>query len=391
MGTSNAKRYFGSVRRVGKAPEVGTKDTRRWQARYTGPDGRTHNGPVTWDTQAKAEAWLSLRQAEILKDAWLPPEQAKQRAAKLSTYANAWLEGREIKPRTRDHYRKLLDNQILPTLGALPLTSITPTIVREWHQMLGKENTPTLRAHAYGLLRTILQTAVTDDLLPSNPCRIKGAGSAPRVIKVEPASVEELEVIAASVPDRYRSLVLLTAWCALRFGEATELRRRDVDLSKGVLHIRRAVVRVEGEVIVGSPKSNAGTRDVAIPPHLVPMLRAHMDDHAEPGPDGLLFPARSGGHLAPASLSKVFYPARDKAGRPDLRFHDLRHTGAVLAASTGATLAELMARLGHSTPGAAMRYQHAAKDRDAEIASALSALATGKPTPKSRRRTASGK
>ena len=64
-----------------------------------------------------------------------------------------------------------------------------------------------------------------------------------------------------------------------------------------------------------------------------------------------------------------------KAGRPDLRFHDLRHTGAVLAAQTGATLAELMGRLGHSTSSAAMRYQHAAADRDKAIAEALSRLA----------------
>ena len=77
------------------------------------------------------------------------------------------------------------------------------------------------------------------------------------------------------------------------------------------------------------------------------------------------------------SLYKVFYPAREKAGRPDLRWHDLRHTGAVLAAQTGATLAELMGRLGHSTPQAALRYQHAAAGRDAQIAAALSALATG--------------
>jgi integrase len=81
--------------------------------------------------------------------------------------------------------------------------------------------------------------------------------------------------------------------------------------------------------------------------------------------------------MAPSSLYKVFYPARAKAGRPDLRFHDLRHTGAVLAASTGATLAELMARLGHTTAGAAMRYQHASQDRDQAIAKALSAMVKG--------------
>ena len=83
----------------------------------------------------------------------------------------------------------------------------------------------------------------------------------------------------------------------------------------------------------------------------------------------------------PSTLYRVFYPAREAAGRPDLRFHDLRHTGATLAAATGATLAELMARLGHSTPGAAMRYQHASADRDRVIAEALSKLATDNVTP----------
>jgi integrase len=105
------------------------------------------------------------------------------------------------------------------------------------------------------------------------------------------------------------------------------------------------------------------------------MVREHLLQHAEPGRDGLLFPARNGGQLAPSSLYRVYYPARKAAGREDLAFHHLRHTGAVLAAQTGATLAELMARLGHSTPGAAMRYQHAAQERDVEIARRLSALA----------------
>lgn len=93
-------------------------------------------------------------------------------------------------------------------------------------------------------------------------------------------------------------------------------------------------------------------------------------------PEALLFPAVSGGHLHPRTFGKRFDQAREAAGRPDLHFHDLRHTGAVLAAQTGATLAELMARLGHSTPDAAMRYQHAAADRDRAIAAALSKLAS---------------
>jgi integrase len=114
---------------------------------------------------------------------------------------------------------------------------------------------------------------------------------------------------------------------------------------------------------------------VAVPPHLVPVIQAHLAGHVGHDPDALLFPAHHGGHLAPSTLYRRFYAARDAAGRPDLRFHDLRHSGAVLAASTGATLAELMARLGHSTPAAAMRYQHAGAGRDQAIAEMLSKIA----------------
>lgn len=178
------------------------------------------------------------------------------------------------------------------------------------------------------------------------------------------------------MPEKYRPMVMLSSWCGLRFGEVTELRRKDLDLTNAVIRVRRGVVRANGERIVGTPKSEAGTRDVAIPPHLIPMLQAHRDSLSLRGRDALLFPAADGvSHIAPSTLYRVFYPAREAAGRPDLRWHDLRHTGAVLAAQTGATLAELMGRLGHSTPAAALRYQHAAQGRDAQIARRLSEIA----------------
>lgn len=168
----------------------------------------------------------------------------------------------------------------------------------------------------------------------------------------------------------------LEAWCALRYGELTELRRRDIDVEDGVIRVRRGVVRVAGGTFKSTtPKSLAGVRDVNVPPHLLPVLRDHLVNHVEPGAESLVFAAHSGGHLAPSTVQRHFYRARAAAGRPDLRFHDLRHTGAVLAAAIGATLAELMARLGHGTPQAALRYQHAAADRDREIAAALSKLA----------------
>ena len=141
------------------------------------------------------------------------------------------------------------------------------------------------------------------------------------------------------------------------------------------------MVRTGNGRVVKDPKSEAGIRAVNIPPHLMPAVRDHLAGHVAASRDALVFPAASGAHMAPSALYAVYHPARKAAGRPDLRFHDLRHTGAVLAAATGATLAELMARLGHSTVSAAMRYQHAAADRDKVIAAALSELAAGTVTP----------
>jgi integrase len=168
------------------------------------------------------------------------------------------------------------------------------------------------------------------------------------------------------------------AWCGLRFGELAELRRADLDLDAQVLSVRRGVVHVKDQYIVGTPKSTAGSRTVAIPRHLIEPLRHHLIEHTAPGPDAVLCPGADGDHLAPVSLYEQYYPAREAAGRPDLRLHDLRHTGATLAAATGATLADLMGRLGHSTPSAALRYQHSSAARDALIADALADFAERK-------------
>lgn len=362
--TKARKSSFGSLR---------TLPSGRIQARYTGPDGLTHKAPVTFDTKGDAQAWLSTVRADLVRGLWQP--QGKAKPMTFEDYATAWLGDRNLKPRTRAHYAALLDKHLFPTFGPFTLKAITPDAVRRWHAEMGTSR-PTLRAHAYGLLRSILGAAVQDQLIAVNPAHIRGAGNSRRVHKIKVASLAELETIAAAMPPRYRPMVLLASWCGLRFGELAELRRGDIDLKNGVIHVRRAVARAGGQPIVSTPKSDAGTRDVAIPPHLMPMVKEHLRDNITGGKQGLLFPAADGeSHLATSSLYKAFYPAREAAGRPDLRWHDLRHTGAVLAASTGATLAELMGRLGHSTPGAALRYQHAAEGRDAQIARALSALA----------------
>lgn len=361
---------FGNVRKLPSG---------RFQARYTGPDGHEHRAPTTFLTRGDATTWLSLQQAAIIEHRWKPappPEKAKRPT--FADYSEAWLAGRELKPRTRAEYKRLR-TALVDAFGDLRLDEITAAKVRDWHRSMDP-TTPTARAHHYALLRTILGTAVDDELIDVNPARIRGAGTSRSTTPIRPATVAELTTITNAIPDRYRLMVQLAAWCALRFGELTELRRRDLDLDANVIRVRRAVTWIkDGEgiakAIVGAPKSDAGVRDVTIPPHLVAMIETHLNQHAQAGADGLLFPNTDGHHLHHGSLYKVYRPARKAAKREDLRWHDLRHTGATMAAQAGATTRELMDRLGHTTAGVAMRYQHVADGRQAEIARRLSELA----------------
>ena len=129
-----------------------------------------------------------------------------------------------------------------------------------------------------------------------------------------------------------------------------------------------------GELVLGPPKTLAGRRTVVIPEVLIGDLEAHLANYSAPGPDGLVFP---GTHSQPFSR-KTFYrnwnKAATEAGLPGFHFHDLRHTGNTLAASTGTSTKELMSRMGHASPRAALIYQHATEDRDVAIAAALSTL-----------------
>lgn len=355
---------FGSVDRLATG----------YRARYY-VDGRRYKAPTLFMTKAEARGWLALRHAEIIRKVWEPPEVVTNcQQLTFATYSAEWMAQRELKPRTRDHYRRLLDAYLIPEFGTLPLASITPDDVRRWHAKFDATK-PTMRAHCYGLLRTIYSTALSDGKVTISPCVLRGAGMSKRVHLVRPASVGELGLIVAAMPDRYRLMVLLGAWCAMRFGEIAELRRGDMDLGQEVIRVTRGVTRVTGKSIVGSPKTEAGVRDIAIPPHLLPVIEDHLARHVGERRDSLLFANEAGKHVTAGNMHHRYKVAREAGGRPDLRFHDLRHSGAVLAAATGATLAELMGRLGHSSAAAALRYQHVAAGRDKEIAALLSKMA----------------
>lgn len=372
MAGKAGRRSFGALRKLPSG---------NWQASYVGPDALRHVAPSTFTAKFDAEAWIVGERRLVEGGSWVAP--AKRKAALVpvpfAKYAGTWLDHRTLKPRTRVLYRGLLDRHVLPTFGTLGLREITRADVRAWHADL--EVGEATKAHAYGLLRTILNTAVEDELIERNPCSLRGAGTSPPAREIRPASPAEIETIVEGMPQQWQALILVLAWCGLRGGEALELRRRDVEIDEGtgrtVIRVRRAVSRLRGEWLVGTPKSRAGMRDVVVPPHIVEAIHRHLAEFTGDDPEALLWPSvlDPERHLQRSTLTLAFKPAAAAAGRSDLRLHDLRHTAAVLGAIAGGTTAELMGRLGHSTPAAAQRYQHVAAGRDALLADAMSKLA----------------
>jgi integrase len=362
---AHRRRGFGRIRQ---------ERSGRYSAAYIGPDTKLHRASRTYATESDAEGWLAIERRKIDLGTWGAVERSD--GVTLRAYAARWIEQRQLRTRTKAHYESMLERLILPDLGSAKIVTLTPAKVRQWHAGLGSGH-PTRNAHAYALLHAICATAVQDEVLDANPCRIRAAMQTKRRRDVDILTPAEVDKLAAKMPAELRASVTLAAWCGLRWGETSELRRADVSADCSVLKVRRAVTYRKGKFTVGEPKTAAGIRDVVIPPHIRPVIKAHLKNHVAKAADSLLFPMDDGKHMHGDNYRPHWEKARDAIGKPNLRVHDLRHVGAVLAAQSGATTAELMHRLGHSTPQMALRYQHVAEGRDAEIAERLSKLAAG--------------
>jgi integrase len=325
----------------------------------------------TFRRRRDAEGYAASIEADKLRGALIDP-----RAGRVSfeEWATRWLEQRhDLRPRTVDEYRSLLRTHLLPAFGATSVQAISPSSVRAWYASLAKRY-PARAAKAYRLLHVILATAVTDQLLLVNPCQVKGAG-VERARERPIPTVAEVQALADAMPGRLRAAVLLAAWCGLRRGEVLGLTRADLDLLHGTVRVERAVSeRADGTLLVGDPKTDAGRRSVTIPPHIVPALEDHLAHYVDPEPEAPLFPSREGSWLRPGSLQEHWNRARVAVGVRYV-FHDLRHFGATMAAATGASTREIMARIGHASPRAALRYQHATEDRNRFVAERLAELA----------------
>ncbi|WP_283138814.1 tyrosine-type recombinase/integrase [Rhizohabitans arisaemae] len=421
MANRKGHRRFGSIRKLPSG---------RYQASYIGPNGQRYNAPETYEHQGDAERALSLIEARIITGEWTDPERGK---IKLGTYAETWIAQRPgLRPRTVDLYTWLLRKHIAPYLGPVALGKLSTSMIRQWRSdLLDRGVSVSMAAKAYRLLRAVLMTATDDDrILTRNPCRLRGAGderAAERPV-LSVAQVFELaecvgrrpvgsirgekggdgfrvrfqrygqmrthpEIFATKADAeqarwklidtgsadfthdrRFRALILLATFASLRWGEITALTRSDIDLDACTVRIRVAFTeRSTGQMVLGPPKSEAGRRVVGIPQAIIPALREHMSIYVKADPDALVFPGVKGGPMRRSGFNKLsgWMHIVRAMGLEGLHFHDLRHTGNMLAAESKVGLKDLMARMGHDNVRAAMIYLHAVRGADSTITNAI--------------------
>jgi integrase len=366
MANKPGRRRFGNIRQLPSG---------RYQVCYRGLDGQLRSHAVTFVRKTDADRALALIEADIAQGAWTDPDRAKVR---LADYADVWIAQRPgLRPRTIEIYGGLLRRHVAPYLGNVPLGKIDTPMIRDWRaRLLDQGVSVSETAKAYRFLRAVLMTAADDRIIPRNPCRVRGAGEE-KPEERPTLTVRQVYELADRMPyDRHRVLVLLAAFTSLRWGEISALRRCDIDIQDGTVTISRQHVQLDtGGVVVTAPKSRASVRTVAIPAAIVPAIRAHLDGCVGQSPDSLVFTGSRGGVLRRSNFRRAVKWSKtvEAIGVPGLHFHDLRHTGNTHAAATGASLRDLMDRMGHDSARAALIYQHKTAAAGRAIADALSA------------------
>jgi len=340
-----------------------------FRVRYRGPDGKGRTR--TFHSEADAKRHAATSEADLARGDLLDPRAAQ---ITVADYGAWFLTVRPLTPSTAALYRGLQRNHINPTLGTVPLGKVTPEMVRQWWaDTLARTGSRNLTAKAYRHLSAIFAQAVDDERIRRNPCRIRGGGTEPPSPRPD-LTIADAYALADAVPERWRAMVLTAAFGGLRLGELRGLCRRDINFLHSRLTVARQAIEVDGALSFTIPKTAAGLRTFTVPPVLRDLLAEHCDTWVAPDADALIFTGIKGGPLRKCVWQRAWGEARTAVGRPDVHLHDLRRLAEQLNAEAGATVREMMARMGQNSPTVAVRYLHLTASRDRTIADNLGTL-----------------
>jgi integrase len=374
-----------------------TKRGSRWRARYPDPlRGGTTQIERVFSTKTEAQDWLLDMQHSAKTGQFIDPAASARRFADVvDEWRGTWT---DLEPKTKAGYASILNNHLLPRYGKAPISAITPDDVQKLVNELAKTKAPNTVRRVYTVLRAILALAVRRRYLATNAAdQAKLPKKAPRNKQRLYLSAAQVRTLAEAMPERYRVAVYVAAYCGLRAGELWALRRMDVDLLHGELHVRQALKDInttsewltakEKGLLFGPTKTHAA-RKLSLPSPIAAMLADHLAGPIPGGasPEALIFTAPEGGPVRHGLFyQRVFKPTLRgdrKRKRPGalpaaysgLRWHDLRHTCAALSLEVQPNLAMVQARLGHEDIRTTINvYGHLLPSVEAALADGLTA------------------
>lgn len=312
----------------------------------------------------------------------LPGQQAVE-TCKLTvgTYLSRWLENtarEKTGPTTYPRYKQVVDNQITPYIGGLPLARLSALDVEDFYaEMKRKGVPPASRRQAALVLTNAVRHAVRLKMIPSAPTagvmKPKLADRETRVLTDDEVKV----FLAAARRSRHYALFALAVGTGMRRGELIALHWPDVDFDAATVTVRRTLVMVGEEFILKEPKTKASRRTISVPAFALDAMHEHRKKMVARGfLDRAVFCNCRGGFLRGYNLLRnSFQPILARAGLPRLRFHDLRHTHATALLSRGHPIKAVSQRLGHSDVAITLRvYTHVLPAEDAKLAGALQTM-----------------
>ena len=348
------------------SPYIHKLDSGKWQAQVdlpTGPGGQRRRLTKSHRLKAVVTDWARALEDDIASGRYL-----MQKAGQL-TYAGwreVFMKARNVEPETLRGDQSIMRTHIAPYFDSYELVSIKPSTVKTWLRSLDEKTnangnllSEATKVRAFNLLRSSLELAVDDDLLPANPCARVERPAASKG-KVHWFTRKQLELLTEQLNDRDAAMVWVMAWCGLRWGECAGIPVRDVHVDRRRIKIEQVVTQAGR--IKAYPKNDPSVGEVPVPPHVMELLKPFMEGKKA---DDLLFVTeRSGKPLIATNWRKVFDAAIVKANVehpesvPHYTPHALRHTCASWLIQASVPLPEVQEVMRHATIVMTNKYAH---------------------------------
>ena len=327
-----------------------------WVHTAEGPKRRYVSGKTREEVHDKLIEALGSRAQGLVFDAG---------SLTIGEYLTRWLEDSvrgTVRVSTYEVHRHMIQPHIVPALGRLKLKDLNPAHVRAlYREKLDSGLSAATVRKMHSILRKALKQAVLDGLIPRNVCE---AVKPPKVERKEITPLDRQQakaLLEAASGDRLEALYVLAVHTGMREGELLGLKWEDVDLERGLLRLRHALVREGGKVVLGDLKTPKSRRSVRLTAVATNALRGHLERQLAEmermgslyQPGGLVFATEHGTLINPSNLrNRSFKPLLRRAfgeARPDICFHDLRHTCATLLLTQGTHPKLVQELLGHAT------------------------------------------